>query len=472
MDESREYLEQLFTFENTFSLEHDGEKIFVRDFMKRAVGVAASLRREGFRSGDRVVLALPNSPVFFELFVGCLYAGIIPALVSHNAPKSHLDALKSRLRAKGVLSSYRDVSYSIESNLETWVSTRTVESPAILLMSSGTTGNSKVIAHSLKSFFESAKSFANLVRYDSETRILHNWPMNYMAGVFNLFAVPLVSGSSVIVDNRFGPQTMGSFWDLVQRQSVTDILLTPTMIASLNKMSRFSCPDSSFILKSAISTSGPLYPSVAARFEETFGSQLSSCYGITEFGGSLSLASPPVDFAAYEVGQPVADISVRLNEDSGELEIKTPNLCCGYLDDRGELDPLDPSLFHGTGDIAQIRSGRLSIVGRLKDVIKRGGIAIALTEIEDLVHQAQLVDDTAAIASSDDFWGETYRLEVVPRYGTSDVDCKVAIERFLIDNLTREMLPESVLVVNQIRRTESGKAIRFGNEIGGRNGAR
>jgi acyl-coenzyme A synthetase/AMP-(fatty) acid ligase len=457
-----DYLDSLIAEHPTFKMVDKSGVHSAHSIRENALRLIPSLQDIGLRSGDVVILSLPNRIEFFEILLACFYSGTIPMLVNPKMPISELSRLKNRSNAKTIVSSYDQLRYSIGGGHVKFPSNRTIDEPGLYMLTSGTTGQSKIIVHSISSFFGSATSFGRLVGYSKESRVFHNWPMIYMAGIFNLFAVPLVTGSTVIVSEPFGPQTMTSYWNDLDENEVTDVLLTPTMSASLSRIRRYS-ERSSFGagLKSLVSTSSPLYPTIFRRFFEEFGLELSSCYGITEFGGSLTLARPPFDVDNYSVGDWIEEAQVQISNESGEVFIKTPHMALCYLMPDGSTQELGPQEFHPTGDIGMVKQNVLSLTGRLKDTIKRGGVPISMTDVENTVLASGIVVDVVGQPRIDEYWGEVYDLRAVPIDSKSARLVEADLWRFINTHLPEGAGPEKVFIVNEIEKTVSGKSVRY-----------
>lgn len=444
------------------------EKIFITDqrqqsytreqFLRLAVEMIRTLEKEGCTRGERVILSRNNSiELLVELFA-CFLAGIVVIPVDPNLPVEERLKLQKRFSAK-------DLTNLTHSDLK--VATRIdgipeidYEKDAIILLSSGTTGISKGVVHSLNSFFGSAISFSKLAGVQESDVTLHNWPMTYMAGIFNLFAVPLVSLSRITLSETISAVMLADYWKLIESLNPTIVYLSPTSINTLNRFKRiygtkFS-PDPLTSVK-VISTSSLLHPETATMFQSNFGLDICPCYGITECGGSLTYfyeSSKP-----YSVGIFSEEVSLRIS-DSGEIQIKTPFIASRIILGNGEETILSRDTYYSTGDLGSIDEGQLIITGRVSEIIKKGGYLINLNDIEKILGTSEIYSDLIAKPVLDDFWGEDYIIEFVGTKTKSDSEVISEISRKLMAMAASNAFPSKIVSVESILRTNSGKAIR------------
>jgi long-chain acyl-CoA synthetase len=166
----------------------------------------------------------------------------------------------------------------------------------------------------------------------------------------------------------------------------------------------------------------------------------------------------PVPGLAVRIVNPSSCEDVALGEE-GELIVRGPNLMHGYHNKPAETASALRKGWYHTGDLARSDpSGYLTITGRIKELIIRGGQNIAPAEIEDIVVRYPQVKDCAVVGLRHPTLGEVPCLFVVAKENVLDVSglldhCRAHLSAYKI--------PEATHVVEEIPRTGSGKIMRY-----------
>ena len=147
-------------------------------------------------------------------------------------------------------------------------------------------------------------------------------------------------------------------------------------------------------------------------------------------------------------------------DEEGELRVKGPQVCLGYLDAALDVDAFDAEGWFRTGDLGvRDAGGWVSITGRLKDIIIRKGENISAKEIEDMLHAHPAVAEAAVIGLPDDRSGERACAVVVPR--PDAIITLPALVAFLKDhNLSMHKIPEQLEIVSALPRNPTGKVLK------------
>jgi rifamycin polyketide synthase module 1/2/3 len=219
-----------------------------------------------------------------------------------------------------------------------------------------------------------------------------------------------------------------------------------------------------------ISAGAIMSAALNTEFERTFGVQLLEGYGITETSTMVTMNWPVGGRVMGSCGLPVPGVAVRLvdpgtGEDAGpgeegELWVSGPNVMVGY---HNRPEATAESLRHGwyhTGDLGRRDpNGFLSISGRTKELIIRGGENIYPAEIEAVLLEIDGVADAAVVAQPHHDLGEVPVAFVVPeRPGDLDLELVLSACR---RELSRFKVPERIVTTDSIPRTGSGKIQRF-----------
>lgn len=457
-----EYFQRIFAAQGDkpFILLDNGKTISFSTFLGNSVRLLNFLVAQGVRAGDSVVINLENRVEYLELMLALCIGGVTAYPVDPAVNVKQLDKIKHLSRASLSITSYAQLAYSLDDTIPDCATQGDMDFPYLVVFSSGTTGAPKGIVQSARNFFDAAQAFSASLGLTADDLTLHNWPMFYNAGLFNLFAAPLMAGGSIAIGKRFSAKHLDLFWRDIQRFKPTSAYLSPTMAAALTRTFRFFKHERDILAGTKIvSTSSILYPSIKQEFFETFGVDMIACFGITELGGSFTVGHG-VD-GAYSVGKPIDGVLIDIDpEQDGEVLVKSPYMALGYLTEHGEINAFDRSTYFRSGDLGRIEGSELYISGRRKDAIKKGGEFIQLTEIEDLVLGSNLCNECVAVGRPDVFWGEVYDLFFVPPSPEAAVTTKDAISSLFNQSLPYSQRPAEIKAISDIPKTSSGKPIK------------
>ncbi len=218
-------------------------------------------------------------------------------------------------------------------------------------------------------------------------------------------------------------------------------------------------------------SAGAIMPGTLNRsFEERFGVPLLDGYGITETSTFVTMNAPGAGRVDGSCGLPLPGGATRIVDpkdgrdcdfgEEGELIVRGPHVMPGYHNKPDETAKALRNGWYHTGDLARCdRNGFLTITGRLKELIIRGGQNIAPAEVEEAIVLHVDVLDCAVVAGPHEHLGEVPVAFVVPREGaTLDVEALLAHCRA---QLSSYKVPHAVRLIDSIPRTGSGKTIRY-----------
>ncbi|MEV7187397.1 thioester reductase domain-containing protein [Kitasatospora sp. NPDC093102] len=339
-----------------------------------------------------------------------------------------------------------------------------LDAPAWMLYTSGTTGRPKGVLYSLRSSLWLVEAcHVGVLGMTEDDRLL--WPMPLFHGLGqNLCVMAVVAvGAGARLMSGFAPSEV---MDALRDDGVTFLAGVPTTYHYLldrarQEHTRLPSLRLGFVAGSAGGAS------LGSRFEEAFGVPLVDQYGSTETG-AITSNRPTGDRVAGAAGPPVPGVDIRLVDggsgaevpdgEEGEVWVSGPNLMLGY---HGQPDATAEVLRDGwyrTGDLARRDAlGHVTLTGRLKELIIRGGENIHPVEIEDVVRTAPGVADAAVGGEPHEVLGEVPVAYVVP--GPEGVDVQALFEHCRAQ-LSYFKVPEKVYAVERVPRTASGKVTR------------
>ena len=286
-------------------------------------------------------------------------------------------------------------------------------------------------------------------------------PLFHVNAIVISVTMPLLAGGSVFIADRFDPKT---FFDLVERERPTYFSAVPTIYNMLEALPADVRPDTSSLRYGACGAA-PASAELPIRFEARYGFPIIEGYGLSE-GTCFSTVNPVAGpRRAGTVGVAVPGQELRIVDEQGdelatgmdgEVIVRGPNVMRGYL---GRPEDTAKTIVDGwlyTGDVGHLDAdGYLTLVGRSKDMIIRGGENIYPKEIEDVLTADPSVLEAAVIGVPDDKWGEAVVAYVQPRPGMTVHPA--ALEALTAQHLSGYKRPTSFFVVDAIPKNAVGK---------------
>lgn len=423
---------------------------------------AAGLADLGITDGDRVLLQLPNSCRFAVALFGLLRAGAVPVMclpghrsaeLGHFAQISGAVALIVADRAGGF--DYLDMAAGVAAgnpalrhvivdgdsgpfqSFEALIEfdgppapARRVDPalPALLLVSGGTTGLPKLIARTHDDYVYNARACAQACDMTGDDAYLVALPAGHN---FPLACPGLLGSMTVGAPTVFtaDPSPEAAF-ALIDRHQIT----VTGLVNALAKVWAQACdwePVLPTSLRFVQVGGSRMSPEEAAFILDNLTPGMSQIFGMAE--GMLNFTRPgdPVDVKVHTQGRPMSphDEMRVVDEngdevapgDEGELLVRGPYTLNGYYRaDDANARSFSPDGFYRTGDRVRIfadgpRAGYVEVVGRIKDVIHRGGETVSATDLEDHLHTHPTIYAAAAVALPDEYLGEKICAAVVFR---------------------------------------------------------
>ncbi|MEO5875301.1 MAG: class I adenylate-forming enzyme family protein [Streptosporangiaceae bacterium] len=312
-------------------------------------------------------------------------------------------------------------------------------SPAVVVFTSGTTTKPRGVVHSAASLAAGLELCRE--RFPLETgHVVHD--SGFMLGL-----------PALIAGARWSIPTMGGaaagFVEELGRRGVTHTFCVPVHLARLLD-SAPRLPDS---VRFLLLGSAPVPPAVLRRAVAATAAEATvlSVYAMTEML-PVSMAEAAEKFAHWDtgdgdlLGSPLPGVEIQLRED-GELLLRGPNTCLGYLGD----PPLD---WLATGDLARLDDqGRLVLMGRKKDMIIRGAVNIYPGLYEPAIAALPGVTEAAMVGLPDPVTGdETVVVAVVPDGSVADGLLAARLHQVLPDVIDRGALPDRIVVLPDLPR--------------------
>jgi acyl-CoA synthetase (AMP-forming)/AMP-acid ligase II len=455
------------------------QRVTYRELESRIVRIAAALRAEGLARGERVGLLADRSADAAAGLLGIMTAGGAACVLDTRAAPADL-AL--RTRSAGIVrllvdDAHTPLALKIKINkINTLskisaVSAATLAEPAasddaLLLFTSGSSGKPKAVRLSHGNLLANAQGVIERTGITPDDRLLHAMPLHHTNGINNQLIAPLACGATVILLERFRAET---FFEEAAQHRPTYITGVPTMYARLLEQA----PPTGALrdLRFARCGSAPLVADLHRKIENHLGVALVVSYGLSE-ATCTSAMNPLAARKIGSVGPALAgqDIAIFAPQGEqalacgaeGEICIAGPALMQGYVTS-GDGDTGDgPQLRNGwlrTGDLGRLDAdGYLSISGRLKDIIIRGGENLSPAAIESALRRHAAVKSCCVVGVPHTDLGEVPAAFVVLH--TDQTATPDALKGLVAEQLSRTHVPQHIIFTDALPEIGIGKIDR------------
>ena len=469
-----------------------------RELDERTNRVANAIRGLGFEKGDKVALFMPNSIALFELFWGIAKAGCVVVSLNTMLEGASLARLTNASDAKAFFASAstRSLVDAVRSELKKIPATNffDVDSPAgadwtsaaslidiasaarpdvrvepndsmTIIFTSGTTGVPKGIEHSHFGRLNYPLGFGIGLQMHRYSVAICATPI-YASGTWITMFPTMYRGGTVVLLPKYTPE---AFLAAVQNEHGTHSFLVPTQYIGLLQQPLANYDLSS--LKVLVTAGQSLLPATYEALKKNFpGAKLYEIYGMTEGFSTLAIPEDIEHGKQGSVGKPAFLEEVRIidpdgNElpagQAGEIVGYGPGMMKGYY---ARPDLTDAATWVGPGGRTYMRSGDvgyldadgfLYVSGRLKDMIKSGGINIYASDIEEIFMRHPAVREVAVIGVRHEKWSETPIAVVILKDGaTAGAE---ELKQWANDQLSKYQRVTAVVIQTDLPRATYGK---------------
>jgi len=459
--------------------------------------LAGRLRTLGIERGDRVAFALPPGPELVELLLavsslGAAAAPLNPAYAEPEfafyledlAPRALLlpaGELEAARAAAGPGTTVVDVSPAAGGAAALAVEGRELVSTpgsaapepddvALLLHTSGTTSRPKQVPLRHRNLVASARSIAAHYRLEADDVSYCAMPLFHVHGIVASCLAQLFAGGTVVVPRRVASTR---FWRQLVDHGVTWYSASPTFHSMLLERAPGELPAGTR-LRFVRSCSSALGPAQLARMEAYLGVPVLEAYGMTE--ASHEMASNPLPpgrrvpgSVGVATGAEIAVVGAGgapvPEGGAGEVVVRGPGVMDGYL-----ANPeANAEAFYGdwfrTGDWGTLEDGYLRLIGRIKEIINRGGEKVSPAEVEEVLLRHPAVREAVVYPIEDEKYGQVVGGAVVLGSAASADE----IVAYCREQVAAFKVPSVLHLVETIPRTPTGKlqrprmAVHFGD---------
>ena len=424
------------------------------DFHAASRAVCDSLSRAGLAANEPVHLRVSNQPLDLAAYVGAWLAGGVVVPAHRASPPGAVAHVLSKTRARfewdGVL--------NVLSNAPP-PQRPVLDGAALVVFTSGSSGMPKGAVLSHRAFIGKLAAIQSLLEFGknerSPDRTLLVLNITFSFGIW-VALLTLLTGGCLLPREKFA--AAGFLGDLEESRA-TQVAVVPTMMRSLIlEVPRAQLRCEASALRQVLIGGETLGKGLGETLRALFApAPLIDIYGLTETS-TCDFFLMPHEAERYAgcIGRPSPGVRFRIAGDDGELQISSPFLMSGYLDEP-QLEPIRDGWL-ATGDLARERDpGVVEIVGRKKELIYRGGNKIAPLEIEFACSAHPKVAAALAVGRDDERLGQRIHALVVPREDALNVR---ELRAFLATRLDRYKIPDVFYFARELPAGRTGKADR------------
>ncbi len=344
---------------------------------------------------------------------------------------------------------------------------RRSEDPIVLMFTSGTTARPKGVIHSHDTFDYEDRSIAEVYGLSQADVVFMASPVTHVTGMLYGLQLPPLLGTTAVLQDIWDPSAALA---LIARHRCTFTVAATPFLHGLTYDPDLADHDlSSFRI---FACGGADVPAGLVRTAaERLYCFVTRIYGSTEFP-TLSTTGPNdyVAKAASTDGRPIGNATYRIVDEAdsdlavgeiGELLVKGPEALVGYLRPEDEIGAFTADGWFRTGDLASADAdGYLTIRGRKKDIVLRGGENISVSEVEELLFDHPMVNEIAIVAMPDPVMVERACAFVVPSPGMSPTLDDLS-EFLATRDIAKQKYPERLELLPALPKTQSGKVQKY-----------
>jgi cyclohexanecarboxylate-CoA ligase len=435
--------------------------------------VAGGLRERGARRGAAVAWQVPNSLAFAVLVRACWRVGAVAAPLLHTFGTADVEGALAQIDpalvlelAPDVLSSPAALADSLGAEPVPLGGNGAVHpfDVALALFTSGSTGIPKAVLHTHRGLSWKATLMTRVHGLGGGDAVLVPAPMAHISGLLNGVLVPGASGMRSVLMRRFDAErALG----LVASERISFMAGPPTFFIAMGGALGAAANVSSVRLISSGGAS--VTPAFIEETARIFDCRVKRTYGSTEAPTvTTSTNDDPFEIARDTDGRAIGQVDLRISDPEtgarlptgspGELWVRGPEMFAGYANAAQTSEVIAPGGWFRTGDLATVDGeGWLRIVGRLKDVIIRGGENISASEVEAALEAHPSVRHAVAVGYPDPLMGERVAAFVE---STAPLDLEECRRWFTSRGIATFKTPEKVVRLERLPLLGSGKADR------------
>ncbi|CAB3789352.1 class I adenylate-forming enzyme family protein [Paraburkholderia fynbosensis] len=441
-----------------------------------ATALAAALGKLGVDRNEPVHVRVSNQPHDFAGLLGVWLAGCVAVPIHRTSPEAVTARILDRTQARFAVdvpqafSGEQDAIERIGANASAPAPRAQLDDAALIIFTSGSTGAPKGVVVTHQAFSAKLLSIDAMIHFRKTERTLLLLNITFSFGIW-VSLLTLLGGGTLVLPQKFEPALLLA---QLRERTIHRVGVVPTMLRALlaavptasRNAHAFACPD----LRQILTGGEQLSEQLATQIETLFpNADLINIFGLTE--------TSTCDFFQFpnyrrtkptSLGLPSSHVEYRVVDETqtrvppgtiGELQLRSPYLMRGYLDEPQLTAAAFVHTWFRTGDLAVTTAdGDVQLMGRQKELIVRGGNKVTPMEIEQAITMFEGVGAAMAVGAPDDILGERIHALVVPCSGNVlDVG---ALRAFLCLKLEKYKVPDFFYEADALPVGRTGKADR------------
>ena len=488
----------------------DGDRRITYSRLNRmAENLAAGLGRLGFSKGDRVAVYMKSSIEFVTAFYAIEKLGLVVAWVNPMYRKNESQFILGNSGAKGVVifrewegydylqavqdikkdlpelqhivvvgeghgdgvHTYDDLMEKASQAAFTEPAIDTQKDLAMLIYTSGTTGNPKGAMITHYQAVRAGYQYSLGVDANSDDIFIGVLPMSHSYGCGAILIQPFLLQATLVLMESFKPEKA---FEIIETEKITLQLAAPAhYILELNHKNRSKYDLSS--LRAGLIAGQPAPEGLMRRAERDMGVYLTSFWGASEVGPGLGILCPypsPMEIREKYIGLPIEGTAVKVVDpatraplpdgETGELTVSGWHVLKGYWNNPEETRKQVKDGWLFTGDlVSRDDNGYISIYGRIKDLINKGGYKITPFELESIIIEHPKVKEVSVVATPNPILGESICACVI--LFEDEILTLDELKAFLNGKVSQHKFPDELCIMEDFPRLSGGvKLKKFG----------
>ncbi len=478
----------------------DSLKLTYKELERRVDLATNSLKHLGIGKGDIVAIQLPNWWQFVVLALACGRVGAVvnplmpifrehelKFMINFSQPKllvvpkvfrsfdhaSMAQSLREQVPSLKYVAvvdddggeGFQELLQSERSQL-TKATDINCDDLAVLMFTSGTTGEPKGVMHNNNTLIACTTALAQRFHLDTDDVHLCCSPLGHMTGYAAVMLQSIMLGGTLVLQDIWDPKRGV---EIMAQEGVSHMAASTPFLADIcetvasgsvhpQQLSTFLCGGA------------PIPPVLIDRAIKELGVDVCSLWGMTEtLGATLTEPERALEKSSSTDGSAVPGMEVKVVNshgdilpigETGSLIVRGAQMFLGYYK-RPDIVTFDTEGWFETGDLAYMDAeGYIRINGRIKDVLIRGGENVPVFEIESLLYKHPAVLSTAIVGYPDDRLGERSCAFVVLRPG-ANFDLLACQEWMAENKVAKQYWPERIEIIKALPATASGKIQKF-----------
>jgi len=487
------------------ALIHAGAVTSWQQLSEKVARLAGALHQAGIAKGDVVAVQLPNIPEFIVAYFAIARLGAvmttlhmpyraaeIETLLGHSKasaaivlaeskdfrPAEAILAMRERLphiKAVAALGGKVAGAFALGDMIEQSppldpeaAEPPVAADPFLLLYTSGTTAAPKGCPHNYHNLLSNARLGAPEHKITAADRVLSAAPFTHLYAIYSIH-VALGTGAAIVLLPAFAPADLAA---VIERDKPTALWSAPAHFAAMRAQGLLAKHDFSSLKMMIIS--GTSCPPDLARWvaAQLPGCAVTQLWGMTETQAALyTRPGDPIELTATTTGRASPGTEVRIADaegrvcapgEEGELQVRGCLMFPGFFNNPAANDTaFAPGGWYRSGDLATMdAAGNVTITGRSKDVINRGGVKFNPRDVEDLLDGHPQILHSAIVPMPDPVLGERACAFAVLRPGAAEPKLEELCAYLLGKGIAKNKLPERLVVIPEMPMTPTRKIIK------------